>query len=81
VVSGPRPYPVVASGSPCFSESSAFRLSADVYLDVRHPDFVWFERLGLIRAEGAEVLILPGVIQVILALAGLHPVECEGARG
>jgi hypothetical protein len=46
------------------------RLAADVYLDLRHPDFVWFEHLGLIRAERAEVVLAPGVLEMLLTLAG-----------
>ena len=51
----------------------ALRLNADDYLDLRCPQLEWFERLGVIRADGAEVVIQPGVLDVVLALAGLVP--------
>jgi hypothetical protein len=32
---------------------------------------VWFESLGLIYADGADVVIAPGVLEVLLALGGV----------
>jgi hypothetical protein len=57
-----------------------YRLPADLYLDVRHPLLVWFERLGVIRAERAEVVLEPGVLDVLLALAGPKPAVSELPR-
>jgi len=65
-VSPVAPLPA-AVGSPPFPRES-YRLATDVYLDCRHADFVWFEHVGLIRAP--EVVIAPGVLEVLLALAG-----------
>ncbi len=49
------------------------RLAANDYLDIRDARFVWFEHLELVRAESAEVVLAPGVLEVLLALVGGPP--------
>ena len=82
VVRRPAARPSITSGSPAvLAETGAFCLPVNAYLDCRVPEFAWFEHFGLIKAEGAEVVIQPGALDMILTLAGLHPVSPENVRG